>query len=102
MIQIWKRVVVGLAELDPCHQIEDEGSHHAVPEVRADVLEEAVVDGVVMKTMMMMIKIVLLLPVWVQAVVVGIQVEVVDILMALRWTVRMILVHVEDVVEAER
>ena len=98
-------MAVGLAELDPCHQIEDEGSQHVVPEVRAElaeVLEEAVVDGVVMKTMMMMIKIVLLLPVWVQAVVVGIQVVVVDILMALRWTVQMILVHVEDVVEAER
>ena len=97
-------MAVDLAELDPCHQIEDEGSHHVVPEVRAElaeVLEEAVVDGVVMKTMMM-INIVLLLPVWVQAVVVGIQVVVVDILMALRWTVRMILVHVEDVVEAER
>ena len=98
-------MVVDLAELDPCHQIEDEDSQHVVPEVRAElaeVLEEAVVDGVVMKTMMMMIKIVLLLPVWVQAVVVGIQVVVVDILMALRWTVRMILVHVEDVAEAER
>ena len=95
-------MVVDLAELDPCHQIEDEDSQHVVPEVRADVRAEAVVDGVVMKTMMMMIKIVLLLPVWVQAVVVGIQVVVVDILMALRWTVRMILVHVEDVVEAEQ
>lgn len=93
-------MAVDLAELDPCHQIEDEGSHHADPEV-PEVLAEAVVDGVVMKTMMMMIKIVLLLPVWVQAVVVGIQVVVVDILMALRWTVRMILVHMEDVVEAE-
>ena len=63
-IQIWKRVVVDLAELDPCHQIEDEGSHHVVPEVRAELAEvraEAVVDGVVMKTMMM-INIVLLLP----------------------------------------
>ena len=93
-------MVVDLAELDPCHQIEDEDSQHVVPEV-PEVLAEAVVDGVVMKTMMM-INIVLLLPVWVQAVVVGIQVVVVDILMALRWTVRMILVHVEDVVEAER
>ena len=86
-----------MAELDPCHLIEDEDSQHVVPEV----LAETVVDGVVMKTMMM-INIVLLLPVWVQAVVVGIQVVVVDILMALRWTVRMILVHVEDVAEAER